>query len=131
MGQPTVEYAINADSNPAFLPKDAFEATKVERIGSDGKKYYETLGYHINPKSGYALLTDEVLTNGNPEVLREFEKANHTALRKPGNEGAKRYIDARIRTAEKLSTMQENMQRRAAQGKLPPKLAVDVRGLSR
>lgn len=109
-----------SESNPTVVP---FAKANVSYVDSNGKKQTRT-DYRPAPGSGYEILTDDVLISGDLELLNKFQKDHQAELRQEKNANAKRYIDARIRSAEKFRALENKAMLDAAQKKFPPKQEV-------
>ncbi len=90
----------NAENNPTVIPK-------FIKVGND---------YVPQPGTGYDILTEEVLTSGSLTVLNNFSKAHEDELNLPENAPAKRYLEARIDTAEEIRAIRSKQQQKAALG---------------
>ncbi len=77
------------------------------------------------PGMGFDILTDEVLSNNNLDVLNKFAEENKDELEKPENAPAKRYIKARIRTEKKFRKLRADAKQKAALGVAPKKPELD------
>ena len=110
-----------AENNPATL---SFVKVQIPYVDSNGKNAVR-IDYRPKPGTGYDILTEDVLNSGNLKLLRKFQKDHKEELNAPKNKPAKRYIEARIKTAEKFELMEQKAKLDLAQKKLPPKLEVD------
>ena len=114
------------EANPTMLP--GMDAVMVDYITDSGNHDTRISDYVPKPGSGYEILTDDVLNSGNLEVLRKFQYEHRNELNEPKNAPAKKYMEARIKTAEKLDLLEKKKKFSAAQGKMPPKLSLDTKG---
>ena len=108
------------ESNPTVVP---FVEVNVPHVDPGGKQRTLT-DYRPAPGSGYEILTDDVLSSGNLELLNKFRKDHRAELGQRKNAPAKRYIDTRIRSAEKFRALENKAMLDAAQKKVPPKQEV-------
>ena len=73
---------------------------------------------------GYDILTDEVLSSGNLELLMKFQEDHRQELADPKHRPAREYINARIRAAKKIDKMKKKAREKVAVGKKPPQAKV-------
>ena len=106
-----------AESNPTIVP---FDEVKIEYIDENGKNVV-IRDYEIRPGSGYEILTDDVLNSGNLELLNNFKINNLDKLNDPNYLPAKKYLDARIRNAERIQAYENKAKLFASQKKAPYK----------
>ena len=110
------EYDYNA-CNPAIVP---FEKIYVPYMNSRGQQEVRE-EYRIIPGRGYDILTEDVLNSGNLEVLKKFQEDHLLELTEEQNAPAKRYLDARIKNAQRVQAMQDKAKLFTALKKDPPK----------
>lgn len=110
------------DQNPTNSM--AFETVEETEVGSDGQTVKVTRRVPERG-SGYDILTDDVLASGNLELLTQFRNNNTDALGKAENARAKKYLEERIRVAEKLAALEKQAKENAALGKETPKPVLD------
>ena len=114
----------NSVVNPAML--NGMDPVVVNYVDAKGKPATRLVDYVPKPGSGYEILTDDVLNSGNLDVLYDFRDTHLNELNSPRYAPAKRYIDARIKTAEKIRTLERKRKMAAFEGKVPPKPEVDT-----
>ena len=110
----------NNKANPTIVP---FKKVRVSSVAPGGKNVTLT-DYRPAPGSGYEILTDDVLNSGDLEVLNKFRKDHRAELNQEKYAPAKKYIDARIQTAEKIKKLENKALLDTAQKKVPPKQEV-------
>ena len=103
------------EANPTVVP---FEEVKLQSNDAKGNVVVIT---DKRPAKGYEILTDDVLNSGNLELLYNFRTRHQKELKDPKYEPAKRYLDARIKTAEKLQILENKAKLLTAQNRTPPK----------
>ena len=110
------------DQNPTnSMAFETVEETEVDSVGQTVKVTHRVPARG----SGYDILTDDVLASGNLELLTQFRKNNEKALDKEENARAKKYLEERIRVAEKLAALEKQAKENAALGKETPKPVLD------
>ena len=110
------------DQNPTnSMAFETVEETEVDSVGQTVKVTRRV----PERGSGYDILTDDVLASGNLELLTQFRKNNEKALEKGENARAKKYLEERIRVAEKLAALEKQAKENAALGKETPKPVLD------
>ena len=105
------------EANPTIVP---FDTEYFAYNDTDGQQVVIE-DYAPRKGSGYEILTDDVLNSGNLELLNHFKAANQEQLNDPKNAPARRYLDARIRNAERIQAHENKAKLFAAQKKVPPK----------
>ena len=113
-----------SEANPSMLP--GMDAVTVSYVTNNGKTATRIADYVPKPGSGYEILTDDVLNSGNLDVLYGFRETHRNELNDPRYAPAKKYLDARIHTAEKIHALEQKKKIAVFEGKLPPKPEVDT-----
>ena len=104
------------EANPAIVP---FEKVSFMYPDDNGNQVVIE-DYSPTEGSGYEILTDDVLNSGNLELLYNFRTKNQNKLNDPRYAPAKRYLDARIKNAERFQAYENKAKLFAALGKKPP-----------
>ena len=105
------------EANPTVIP---FETVYESYIDNNGNRVVVE-DYRPRRGSGYEILTDDVLNSGNLQLLNNFRKNNQDRLNDPKNAPAKRYLDARIKNAQKIQAYENRAKLFTAQRRVPPK----------
>ena len=108
--------------NPTVIPKFG----KLDKAKRDSNnKIVVNTEYRPMPNTGFEILTPMVLNSGNLNVLKDFQKAHEQELGDQKFEKSKKYLDARIKTTEKVNKLEEKAKKMAATGKRPKKPTLD------
>ncbi len=116
---------LYAKKNPTTIP-GFVNVAKTITLPSGEKK--QVTIKRPKPGSGFEILTDEVLSNNNLDVLTKFAVENEEELNKPENAPAKKYIKARIKTEKKFRKLRADAKQKAALGIAPEKPKLDEEG---
>ena len=105
--------ALDAVSKASQTPQDPNTAADPEAI----KNFTDTFAYEVvtDPNTGLvkfggvpqpigSVLTEDIINTGNPEMLKEFAKAHEKEL----NRREKRYLNYKIKVAEKLDRLEKD-----------------------